>query len=119
MVFKIAFSDKTAFVFDCLRANDIMQKKKTLTNTYTKDVSMNNNDKMRTVSIRNFPVELNKLLKFENLVQSGGEAKTVILEGRVKVNGEVETRIRKKIYKGDIVVFGAGTIRVLEEEEGS
>jgi len=52
------------------------------------------------------PIELYKLLKFESMVASGGEAKHVIAEGLVKVNGQVETRKRKKIVAGDIVEFG-------------
>jgi len=61
---------------------------------------------MRKVEISLEPVELYKILKFEGLVSSGGEAKHVISEGRVFVNGTVETRKRKKIISGDIVVFG-------------
>jgi len=60
---------------------------------------------MRKVIITDELVELYKLLKFENLVASGGEAKHVIAEGLVLVNGEVETRKRKKIYAGDVVTF--------------
>ena len=44
--------------------------------------------KMRDVKITEEPVELYKLLKFEGMVASGGEAKTVISEGQVLVNGE-------------------------------
>lgn len=61
---------------------------------------------MREVKISKEPVELYKILKFEGLVSSGGEAKFVISEGQVFLNGEVETRKRKKIVSGDIVVFG-------------
>ncbi len=61
---------------------------------------------MREVEISKEPVELYKILKFEGLVSSGGEAKFVISEGQVFVNGQVETRKRKKIISGDIVVFG-------------
>lgn len=61
---------------------------------------------MRTVEISKQPVELYKILKFEALVTSGGEAKYVIAEGQVSVNGVVETRKRKKIVSGDIVSFG-------------
>ena len=43
--------------------------------------------------------------KFENLVESGGVAKSVISDGLVKVNGSVETRKRKKIISGDVIVF--------------
>lgn len=61
---------------------------------------------MREVQIIKEPVELYKILKFEGLVSSGGEAKTVIAEGQVQLNGEVETRKRKKIVPGDIIEFG-------------
>lgn len=57
-------------------------------------------------------IELYKLLKLENLVASGGEAKMVITEGLVKVNGEVETRKRKQLSSGDLVAFEDHQIRV-------
>jgi len=50
-------------------------------------------------------VELYKILKFEGLADSGGNAKQAIAEGRVSVNGEVETRKRKKIKAGDQIDF--------------
>lgn len=50
-------------------------------------------------------IELNKLLKFESVISSGAEAGMVISEGLVQVNGEVETRKRKKIRSGDVVLF--------------
>ncbi len=61
---------------------------------------------MRTVEITREPVELYKLLKFEGMTSSGGEAKSVIAAGEVLVNGVVETRKRKKIVSGDIIKFG-------------
>lgn len=60
---------------------------------------------MQNIQLHSEPVELNKILKFEGIVGSGGEAKTVIGDGQVKVNGEVETRKRKKIVSGDIIEF--------------
>jgi len=57
----------------------------------------------RTVKLTRIPVELHKILKFENLAVSGGEAKHMIAEGRVMVNGKIETRKQKKIYPGDII----------------
>ena len=59
----------------------------------------------REVEITREPVELYKVLKFENLVMSGGEAKHCIAQGMVLVNGEVETRKRRKLYGGDVVEF--------------
>lgn len=60
---------------------------------------------MRDVIITREPIELYKILKFEGLVDSGGQAKTVIADGLVMVNGEVETRKRRKIVNGDTVIF--------------
>ncbi|TNF88843.1 MAG: RNA-binding S4 domain-containing protein [Gammaproteobacteria bacterium] len=50
-------------------------------------------------------VELYKILKFEGLADSGGNAKQAIEKGLVSVNGEVETRKRKKIRAGDQIDF--------------
>jgi ribosome-associated protein len=70
-------------------------------------------EKTRVVEIEAEPIELYKILKFENMVQSGGEAKFVIAEGLVRVNGEIETRKRKKIVSGDIIEFEEETIRII------
>lgn len=50
-------------------------------------------------------VELYKILKFEGLSDSGGNAKQAIADGLVSVNGDVETRKRKKIRAGDQIDF--------------
>jgi ribosome-associated protein len=50
-------------------------------------------------------VELYKILKFEGLSDSGGNAKQAIADGLVSVNGAVETRKRKKIRAGDQIDF--------------
>ena len=55
------------------------------------------------VYLNKSPVELYKVIKFENLAASGGEAKYLVADGLVRVNGEVETRKRKKIYPGDTI----------------
>jgi ribosome-associated protein len=68
--------------------------------------------KMREIKISKEPIELYKILKLESLVASGGEAKYVISDGQVIVNGKVETRKRKKIFSGDVVEFGENKIRV-------
>lgn len=60
---------------------------------------------MRTVEITKEPVELYKILKFEGLVTTGGEAKLLIGDGEVTVNGEVETRRRRKMISGDVIEF--------------
>lgn len=50
-------------------------------------------------------IPLNNLLKVLNLVETGGEANVRITEGEVKVNGQTETRKRKKLRNGDVVEF--------------
>ena len=67
---------------------------------------------MKEVGISREPVELYKILKFEGMVSSGGEAKSVIAEGQVLVNGKIETRKRKKIVSGDIIEFNKEKIRI-------
>lgn len=67
---------------------------------------------MKEVIITEEPIALYKLLKFENLTASGGEAKYVISEGMVRVNRQTETRKRKKIFAGDLVEFAGRQFRV-------
>lgn len=67
---------------------------------------------MREITIPEEPVELHKLLQLAGLVASGGEAKHVIAEGRLLLNGEVETRKRKKIVSGDVVEFDNEKMRI-------
>jgi len=73
---------------------------------------------MRVVEIKREPVELYKILKFEGMVATGGEAKQVIAEGYVRVNGEVETRKRKKIFSGDTIEFEQDSIRIQLHQTG-
>ncbi|WP_340679304.1 RNA-binding S4 domain-containing protein [Paraglaciecola sp.] len=60
---------------------------------------------MKQIQIIQEPIDLNKLMKFESLVSSGGEANSAIVSGIVKVNGELETRKRRKLMAGDVVEF--------------
>jgi ribosome-associated protein len=57
-------------------------------------------------------IELDKLLKRENVAASGGEARYLISQGWVEVNGAVETRKRKKVRPGDMVTYNETVIRV-------
>lgn len=60
---------------------------------------------METIKINTEFIKLDSFLKLTNLCESGGLAKTLIQEGAVMVNGEVETRRGKKLYKGDKISF--------------
>jgi len=62
-------------------------------------------------------VELYKILKFEGLSESGGNAKQAIANGLVSVNGEVETRKRKKIRAGDQIDFIDHHIDVIDKAD--
>ena len=71
---------------------------------------------MREVKITKEPVELYKILKFEGIVSSGGEAKSVIDDGQVLVNGEVEKRRRKKIISGDVIEYMSEKLKIVRSE---
>lgn len=60
---------------------------------------------METIIIDTEFIKLDSFLKLTGLCDTGGLAKTVIKEGLVKVNGEIETRRGKKLYKGDKISF--------------
>ena len=68
---------------------------------------------MRDVEIIKEPVELYKILKFEGMAPSGAEAKLVIDDGQVLVNGKIETRRRKKIVSGDVIEFAGERVRMV------
>ncbi len=59
---------------------------------------------MEKVKITSEYIKLDQFLKWANLVGSGVDAKFIIQDGLVKVNGEVEVRRGRKLYKGDKVV---------------
>ena len=58
-------------------------------------------------------IKLDALLKFAALVGTGGEAKYVIAEGLVAVNGEVCTMRGKKLHAGDTVTFAGETVKII------
>lgn len=70
---------------------------------------------MEKIKIATEFIKLDALLKFAVLVGSGGEAKTVIADGMVSVNGAVCTMRGKKIRPGDMVEFAGNTL-VVEQD---
>lgn len=66
----------------------------------------------RSVVVREVPIELCQFLKFAGLTGTGGEAKQVISQGLVTLNGAVETQKRKKLQAGDQVTYDGQTIVV-------
>jgi ribosome-associated protein len=70
------------------------------------------------VEVSSQPIELCKLLKLANMVSGGGEAKMLISEGYILLNGEVETQKRKKIYDKDIIEFDGDVVEVSYSPKG-
>lgn len=67
---------------------------------------------MNTIKIKDEYITLGQALKLASLVSSGIEAKIVIQDGQVKVNGEVDTRRGKKLRPGDVFEFNGQSITV-------
>ena len=59
-------------------------------------------------------IKLGQALKKAGLVESGVDAKFVIQDGLVKVNGETELQRGKKLYNGDVVSFNGETIQIVK-----
>ncbi len=68
------------------------------------------------VPVRDDTIRLGQFLKLANLVESGGEAKPLVAEGAVTVNGEVETRRGRQLVSGDVVSVGGQSARVVAGE---
>ncbi len=79
-------------------------------------VTVKKKDNAVRVEITTEYIKLQDALKFANVVYSGGEAKTVILEEQVKVNGEVCTMRGKKLRPGDRVEFAGQQFLICENE---
>lgn len=67
---------------------------------------------MEVINLRDEFIKLGQALKAAGFVDSGVEAKEVIQEGLVLVNGEVDTRRGRKLYEGDVVSFENKTIKI-------
>jgi ribosome-associated protein len=80
--------------------------------TKASPVQKTNSSSPRKVVVREVPIELCQFIKFGGLTESGGDAKQAISEGRVLLNGTVETQKRKKLAVGDRVTVDGHTIVV-------
>lgn len=67
---------------------------------------------MQVIKLRDEYIKLGQALKAAGLVESGVEAKIVITDGEVTVNGQVETQRGKKLHGGDIVEFDGKQIKI-------
>jgi len=66
----------------------------------------------RDVPIREKTIRLGQLLKLAGLADSGSEARALVQDGAVTVNGEVDVRRGRQLRRGDIVAAGGETVRV-------
>ena len=69
--------------------------------------------RVREVEIRGETIRLGQLLKVAGVVDSGGEAKALIADGRVSVNGEVETRRGRQLHAGDELAAAGMCLRLV------
>ena len=60
----------------------------------------------KNLTINRYPIKLGQFLKLAEIVQDGLEAKFVILNGEVRVNGEVEIRRGRQLQRNDLVSYG-------------
>lgn len=67
---------------------------------------------MEKIKIRDEYIKLGQALKLAGLVESGVDAKYVIQDGLVKVNGEVEVQRGKKLYPGDTIEFQNNQVQI-------
>lgn len=67
---------------------------------------------MEIIKLRDDHIKLGQALKAANLVEDGVEAKYVIQDGEVLVNGEIDTRRGRKLYDGDLVSYKGQEIRI-------
>ena len=69
---------------------------------------------MEVIKLRDEFIKLGQALKAADLVSDGVEAKFVIQDGLVKVNGETDTRRGRKLYDGDMVSFDGEEIKIVK-----
>ena len=67
---------------------------------------------MREVPIRGDVIRLGQLLKLAGLAGSGGDARALVEDGAVTVNGEVETRRGRQLHPGDVIAVGEERVRI-------
>ena len=66
----------------------------------------------RDVPIRDETIRLGQFLKLADLVDAGSDAKPLMIQGLVSVNGETETRRGRQLVRGDVVSVGESVVRV-------
>ncbi len=68
---------------------------------------------VKEVKINTEHIKLDQMLKYQGIVSTGGEAKFIIKEGKVKVNGDIEYSRGRKLVHGDIVEYGKEEFKIV------
>ena len=68
---------------------------------------------MQEIKVRDEFIKLSQALKAADLVSSGVEAKIVVQDGQVEVNGEVDTRRGRKLVPGDVITFDGKSVKIV------
>ncbi|MEA2394538.1 MAG: ribosome-associated protein [Solirubrobacteraceae bacterium] len=68
---------------------------------------------VRDIEIRGDMIRLGQLLKLSGLADTGGDARALVAQGEVAVNGDVETRRGRQLHRGDVVAVGDEAVRVV------
>ena len=83
-----------------------------MTMRFLRKKAAKNDPVVREVPIRDESIRLGQFLKLSDLIDSGADAKPLLAEGVVFVNGELETRRGRQLAKGDVVSVGDEAVRV-------
>jgi ribosome-associated protein len=70
---------------------------------------------MNDVPIRDETIRLGQFLKLSGLIDTGADAKSVIADGLVTVNDEVDTRRGRQLHAGDVVTFAGHSVRIVAQ----
>lgn len=91
-----------------MQCNSVYLCKKTTKRIF----NVREDEEMEIIKLRDEYIKLGQALKAAGLVESGVDAKFVIQDGLVSVNGEIEVQRGKKLYAGDVVSFDGQEIRI-------
>lgn len=72
---------------------------------------------MKAVSINKEPIKLSQFLKLADIIMNGAEARMLLEDGRLLVNGKVEARRGRKLYNGDSLEYGGECYKVILQGE--
>lgn len=72
---------------------------------------------MNTIKIRDEHIKLGQAMKLAGLVDNGADAKEIIQNGKVSVNGDIDTRRGRKLFPGDVFSYDGTCVKVLSDDD--